>query len=98
LRDLDCINGAAKSTKHVFAISLIIPIFMGSGAWALATGAAPHLPLHDNYLELFGLSIVVCSFMALPIPHIFRWNWETKYFGAGLIPFASGSILGIYPI
>lgn len=98
MRDLDCINGAAKSTKHVFAISLIIPIFMGFGAWALATGAAPSLPLHDNYLEVFGLSISVCAILALPVPYIFRWNWEAKYFGAGLLPFACGSILGIYPI
>ena len=98
MRDLNRINGAAKSTGHVFAISLIIPVFMGCGAWALATGAAPNLPLRENYLELFGLSIIACSIIALPAPLIFRWNWETQYFGAGLLPFASGCILGIYPI
>lgn len=98
MRDLNSINGAAKSTRHIFAISLIIPVFMGSGAWALATGAAPSLPLYENYLEVFGLSIIACSIIALPMPLIFRWNWEAKYFGAGLFPFASGSILGIYPI
>lgn len=98
MRDLDCINGVVKSTKHIFAISLIIPIFMGCSAWALATGAAPSLPLEENYLEILGLSIIVCAIIAFPIPYIFRWNWEAKYFGAGLIPFCSGSILGIYPI
>jgi len=36
--------------------------------------------------------------MALPVPYIFRWNWETKYFGAGVLSFGSGSIIGIYPI
>lgn len=97
MRDLDFINGAAKSTKHIFAISLTIPIFMGLGAWALATGAAPSLPLYDNYLEVFGLSISVCAILALPVPYIFRWNWEAKYFGAGLLPFACGSIIGIFP-
>ena len=98
MRNLDCINGAIKSTKYIFSISLIIPIFMGFGAWALATGAAPSLPLYTNYLELFSIGLVACSFIALPIPYIFNWNWEAKYFGAGLIPLASGSILGIYPI
>lgn len=97
MRNLDCINGAIKSTKYIFSISLIIPIFMGFGAWALATGAAPALPLHTNYLELFSIGLVACSLIAFPIPYIFKWNWETKYFGAGLVPLASGSILGIYP-
>jgi hypothetical protein len=98
LRDLDSINGAAKSTGYVFAISLIISVFMGSGGWALATGAAPTLPLSENYLKVFSLSIIFFSIIAFPIPLIFKWNWEAKYFGAGLIPFASGSILGLYPI
>lgn len=97
MRDLDSINAAAKSTKHIFLISLVIPVFMGFGAWALATGAAPSLAFHENYLEIFGLCMAGLSFLAAPIPFIFKWNWETKYFGAGLLPFASGSILGIYP-
>jgi hypothetical protein len=71
---------------------------MGAGAWALATGAAPSLPLQDNYLEAFGLGLIASAILALPIPYIFCWNWEAKYFGAGLFPFATGSILGIYPI
>jgi hypothetical protein len=98
LRDLDLINIAASSTKRIFIVSLIIPIFMGCGAWALATGAAPNLPLTKNYLEIISLIIITCAIMSIPIPYIFRWNWETKYFGAGLIPFASGAIIGIYPI
>lgn len=98
MRYLNGINSAAKSTKHTFASSLVISVFMGLGAWALANGAAPSLPLRENYLEIFGLGIVAFSFVALPIPFIFKWNWETKYFGAGLLPFATGSILGIYPI
>lgn len=71
---------------------------MGFGAWALATGAAPSLPPHENYLEIIGLSIVACAIFAFPIPYIFKWDWKAKYFGAGLLPFASGSILGIYPM
>ena len=98
MRDLNHINEAVKSTRYIFTISLIIPIFMGFGAWALANGAAPSLPLHDNFLEIFGLGIIASALLALPIPYIFKWNWESKYFGAGLLPFASGSILGIYPI
>jgi len=71
---------------------------MGAGAWALAAGAAPSLPLQENYLAAFSLGIIASTILALPIPYIFNWNWEAKYFGAGLFPFASGSILGIYPV
>lgn len=71
---------------------------MGCGAWALATGAAPEQALHDNYLGMFGLGIAFSAIIAIPIPFIFRWNWESKYFGAGMLSLSSGSILGIYPI
>lgn len=98
MRNLNSINAAAKSTKHAFSISLIIPLVMGFGAWALASGAAPELPLRYNYLEILSLGIIVFAIISFPIPYLFRWNWEAKYFGAGIFPFASGSILGIYPI
>jgi hypothetical protein len=98
LRDLDALNCAAKSTKSVFAFSLIIPLTMGLGAWALADGAAPGVALSDNYLEMFGLSLMAYSIISWPIPYIFRWNWETKYFGAGLFHMASGSVMGLVPL
>lgn len=98
MRNLDALNAAVKSTRHVFTISLVVPFGMGFGAWALAAGAAPGLPLHDNYLEMLALAIMTVTLLSLPIPYIFRWNWETKYFGAGLLSFGSGSIIGIYPL
>jgi magnesium-transporting ATPase (P-type) len=98
LRDLDYINSAAKSTTFMFTVSLVIPIVMGCGAWALATGAAPEQPLRENYLALIGLGIAVISIIALPIPYIFRWNWETKYFGAATLSLTSASIIGVYPV
>lgn len=98
MRNLDEVNAVAKSTKHVFIISLIIPFGMGFGAWAVAAGAAPAVPLRDNYLEILALCIMALTILSVPVPFIFRWNWETKYFGAGLLLFGSGSIIGIYPI
>jgi hypothetical protein len=71
---------------------------MGCGAWALASGAAPEEPIHENYLALFGLGIASIAIISLPIPYIFRWNWETKYFGAGILSLSSASIIGLYPI
>jgi len=98
LRDLDSINSAAKSTRFIFTISLIIPLVMGCGAWALAIGAAPKQALNDNFLALLGLGIASSAIIAFPIPYIFRWNWESKYFGTGILSLSSVSILGIYPI
>jgi hypothetical protein len=97
LRDLDATNAAAKSTGFLFAISLILPIFFCSGAWALAVNAAPGLPLRENYLEALSLGIMLLEVIALPIPYIFRWNWEAKYFGAPSASLAISSIVGIYP-
>ena len=98
MRDLDSINGAAKSTKFVFTIALAVPLFMGCGAWALAAGAAPNQALSENYLALLGLGIASTAIIAIPIPYIFHWNWETKYFGAGILCLSSAAIIGIYPI
>lgn len=98
MRDLNSINSAAKSTRFIFTVSLIIPLFMGCGAWALATGAAAGQSLHNNYLGLMGLGIASIAVIALPIPYLFRWDWDTKYFGAGMLSLSSGSIIGIYPI
>jgi hypothetical protein len=98
LRDLNAVNIAAKSTKFVFTISLIIPIIMGLGALALANGAAPTQPLRDNYLEILSLGIIALAIIALPMPYVFKWNWEAKYFGASMFSLASGSIVGIYPM
>lgn len=79
-------------------MSLIIPLVMGCGAWALAAGAAPEQTLRENYLALLGLGIASAAIIALPVPYIFRWNWETKYFGAGMLSLSSSSIVGVYPI
>lgn len=98
MRNLDEVNAAVPSTKFLFIVSLIMPIIMGWGAWALAMGAAPTLPFRENYLGIIGLGIAACAIITAPIPYIFKWNWETKYFGAGFIPFSSGALLGIYPI
>lgn len=98
MRDLDSINSAAKSTRFIFTISLFIPLVMGCGAWALAIGAAPNQALHDNYLGLLGLGIAFSAIIAFPIPYIFHWNWESKYFGTGILSLSSASILGIYPV
>lgn len=98
MRDLDSINSAVKSTRFFFTISLAIPLFMGCGAWALAAGAAPNQTISENYLAILGLGIAFAAIVALPIPYIFHWNWETKYFGAGIFCLSSGAIVGIYPI
>jgi hypothetical protein len=98
LRDLNTVNTAAKSTKFVFTISLIIPLVMGLCALALADGAAPEVPLRDNYLEILSLGIIAITIMCFPVPYIFKWDWQAKYFGALTFPLASGSIMGIYPL
>lgn len=97
MRDLDALNAAAQSTKSLFAFTLIVPFVMGWGAWSLAAGAAPSVPLRQNYLAVFALGMMAYAVISLPVPYLLKWNWETKYFGAGVFSLASASIIGVYP-
>lgn len=98
MRNLDKINCAAKSTASIFSISLILPIFVGWSSWALAVGAAPALALRDNYVALFGLGVCVISFLLLPIPFAFKWDWRTSHYGAALFGIGSLAWMGISPL
>jgi hypothetical protein len=98
LKNLDEINHILGSSRKVFLIALIIPIFVGFLGWALATGAVPGHPLWGNYLGVSGLSLAIIAMFALPISYFIKWNWEAKYFGAFLFPFSTGSLMAIYPL
>lgn len=98
MRNLHEINVITKSTRHIFLISLIISIFMGCGAWALASGVTTNPPHDKNNLEIFAIAIILISILSLPLSFSFQWTWETKYFGLGLFPFSTGALMGIYPL
>lgn len=87
----------AIDVRPMFVRSLVIPLFSGFGAWALASGVASDVSTSVNYLEKFGILLMVLTILSAPIPYIFHWTHESKYFGASLFPFASGALLGIYP-
>lgn len=91
-------NRVAGSTKHMFNVSLIIPLLMGLIIYFLASGAAPDMPIRQNIIAMFGLAIIASAILVFPIPYLFKWNWEAKYFGASLFPLASASALGFSPI
>ena len=91
-------NRAAVSTRFMFHVCLIIQIFMGVFAWALAMGAAPKLEFSENYLAIFGTAVVGLAILAYPISYLFTWTWDSRFFGASMFPFASASFLGGYPL
>lgn len=91
-------NRFAGSTEHMFRVSLIIPIFMGLLAWALASGAAPISPSQENYFERFGISVTCLAILAYPLSFAIKWNWDSRYFGAAIIPFSTTLILGVFPL
>ncbi len=66
--------------------------------WALALGAAPELPFQENYLATIGVAISSLAIFIFPAPYLFRWNWEAKYYGSFLFPFATGLVLGVCPM
>jgi len=78
-------------------ISLVIPISMGLMTWALALGAAPERAFSENYLAMFGLAITMLAIFMIPVPYMFKWNWEAKYYGSFIFPLATGSALGLCP-
>lgn len=98
MRNLHLVNQAAKSTAHVFTISLVIPFFLGWIVWALATGASSSAATTSRILSAIGPALSLVAIIALPLPYIFRWDWEVKYFGAATFAFASGALIGLFPI
>lgn len=91
-------NRAVGTARQVFHVSLIIPITMGLMAWGLAAGAAPRLKFGENFLEMTGFAIVVLCLAAFPLSYCLKWNWSARHYGASIFPFATVSLLNLYPV
>lgn len=98
MRNLNDENPQIAHPKNFFPFSLVIPLIAGFLIWALASGAAKEVMLKDNFFAMIGLSLSGLSILAMPLPYFFKWNWETKYFGAPLFCFASASSFGLAPL
>jgi hypothetical protein len=97
LKDLDEINVAAKSTRSIFLISLILPVMMGFISWALVNGANTR-PDERNPVMTSVFVLIVLALTAVPISFLFKWDWRARYYGLSLFGIASVSCLGVYPL
>ncbi|CDG82650.1 putative membrane protein [Janthinobacterium agaricidamnosum NBRC 102515 = DSM 9628] len=63
----------------------------------MANDASPNTDLGKNPIAIFLLILLILSFILIFIPKIYKWNWETKYFGVGIFEIGSISLFGITP-
>jgi hypothetical protein len=98
LRNLNVINTVGRSTGFIFRLSLFFPVFTGLVGFIFAIDCAPNLPVAKNYLALSGIFMAIIALTLLPVPSIFKWDWNSKYYGASLFGFATVACMGIYPL
>jgi hypothetical protein len=98
LRNLDAINPPIAKPQTFVSIQAILPFIMGATGLALADGAAPTVPFMENPLSVFSLCLLLLSVLLAPIPWLFKWGWQVKYFGVTCFHGGSCALMGWTPM
>lgn len=98
MRDLEAINPSIAKPQTFVAIETILPFFMGLMGLIFADDAAPTVPFMENPLSVFYLCLLLLSIMLAPIPLLFKWGWQAKYFGVTCFYGGSCALMGWTPI
>jgi hypothetical protein len=86
----------AKPARFASIVALL-PLIFSTCSLALANGAAPAIPFRENPILLFLSTLIAAACAMLWVPRVFKWNWETKYFGASLFHIGSIALLCVVP-
>jgi hypothetical protein len=97
LRDLDSINPAEAKPARFVGTGAILPLVFGTLGVVLAHHAAPTVPSSQNPIWIFCIIIVGLAVAMFPVPRLFKWNWETKYFGVPLFYLGSLTLMCVIP-
>jgi hypothetical protein len=97
LKNLDSINPSIAQPRTFASLGALLPFLTGVFCIPLALGAAPAESFRDNNLALFSIGLSIASSFLFLIPHIFRWDWRSKYFGVSLFYVGSVGFLGVIP-
>jgi hypothetical protein len=97
LRNLDQTNPAMAKPVRLASNGAVIPLVFGTLSIILAKDAAPTVPFTENPVSLFGALIIVLAVGMLLTPRLFRWGWESSYFGASLFNIGSLSLIFFAP-
>jgi hypothetical protein len=75
----------------------IIPLTFSVLSILLARNAAPGVPFDQNPVCLLGALVAVLAFGMLLIPRLFKWGWESKYYGTSLFNLGSLTLIFLSP-
>jgi hypothetical protein len=75
----------------------IIPLTLSALSILLARNAAPDVPFNHNPVCLLGALVAILAFGMLLIPRLFKWGWESKYYGASLFNLGSITLIFLSP-
>ncbi len=97
MRNLEDINPEFARPNKMASFGALLPLIMCCGAIALADGAAPDLALMSNPLSVFFLLGAIVSLIMTIVPRLFKWDWDSRYFGFCLLYFGSAAVFGGVP-
>lgn len=98
MEDLNNKNPEFARPSTLCSLSAWLPLLLSCCALALASGAAPTVPVRENPIFLACGVLALISAVFVVVPLMCKWSWEAKYFGKASLDLASISLLGIVPM
>lgn len=97
MKNLDCLNPEIARPRTLASLGALLPFLLGILCLPLAFAAAPYRSFSENFLAIFCVTQSVIALFFMLIPHLFRWDWRSKYFGTPLLYLGSMGLVGIVP-
>lgn len=94
---LDAINPEFLRPNTMMPLLALLPFLMGAIGLAFASGAAEEVPTPQNPIAVLCLLVMAASLVLAAVSWLFKWNWDTRFFGAILWCMASVALAGGVP-
>lgn len=97
MKELDDINPHLAKPEKILSLGAIMSVLVGGTAWMFASEASGSTPFGQELLSLLCLIVIFLACIFAIAAKLFKWGWQTKYFGLGSFYIGSVSLLGIIP-
>jgi len=93
----DAINPIQFRPDKLTPMLALLPLLIGAIGLAFATGAAEEVPVLQNPIAVLCLLVMAAALVLMPVPRLFKWNWDTRFFGVSGFCMASMALAGGVP-
>lgn len=97
VRNLDFSNPAVFKPSRFAAMAAALPFLLALICLPLASSVAPAIAFSENPITIALFVILAVSAVMMVLPLIFKWGWQTKYFGVLLLYVGSVGLIGFVP-